>query len=460
MAIQLSDHFNYKRLLKFVFPSIIMMVFTSVYGVVDGLFVSNYVGKTAFATINLIMPMDMIFGGVGFMLGTGGSALVAKTLGEQDTDRANRYFSMIIWVTVIVGAVLSVIGIAVIRPVSILLGADEGMLPDCVLYGSIMMGFTITFMFQNAFQAFLITAERPNLGLAATIAAGISNMVLDALFFAVFDWGVAGAAVATGLSQCVGGVIPLIYFLRPNTSLLRLKRTKLEIRPIINACANGASEMVSSVTSSVVGILYNLQLLQYAGENGVASYGVLMYVQFVFAAIFLGYSMGSAPIISYHYGAEKHGELKNLFQKSVVLMGTIGGGMVVAAQLFAVPLSRLFVGYDATLFEMTVHAIRIAGVSFLIMGFNIFASAFFTALNNGGVSAVISFLRTFVFKLAAVLLLPLLLGLEGIWWAEVTAENSAFVLSLIFLFINRKKYHYVIMYNFFSYPQKPATRYR
>ena len=442
MAIQLSDHFNYKRLLKFVFPSIIMMVFTSVYGVVDGLFVSNYVGKTAFATINLIMPMDMIFGGVGFMLGTGGSALVAKTLGEQDTDRANRYFSMIIWVTVIVGAVLSVIGIAVIRPVSILLGADEGMLPDCVLYGSIMMGFTITFMFQNAFQAFLITAERPN------------------LFFAVFDWGVAGAAVATGLSQCVGGVIPLIYFLRPNTSLLRLKRTKLEIRPIINACANGASEMVSSVTSSVVGILYNLQLLQYAGENGVASYGVLMYVQFVFAAIFLGYSMGSAPIISYHYGAEKHGELKNLFQKSVVLMGTIGGGMVVAAQLFAVPLSRLFVGYDATLFEMTVHAIRIAGVSFLIMGFNIFASAFFTALNNGGVSAVISFLRTFVFKLAAVLLLPLLLGLEGIWWAEVTAEISAFVLSLIFLFINRKKYHYVIMYNFFSYPQKPATRYR
>ncbi|MFR8335741.1 MAG: MATE family efflux transporter [Eisenbergiella massiliensis] len=314
MAIQLSDHFNYKRLLKFVFPSIIMMVFTSVYGVVDGLFVSNYVGKTAFAAINLIMPMDMIFGGVGFMLGTGGSALVAKTLGEQDTDRANRYFSMIIWVTVIVGAVLSVIGIAVIRPVSILLGADEGMLPDCVLYGSIMMGFTITFMFQNAFQAFLITAERPNLGLAATIAAGISNMVLDALFIAVFDWGVAGAAVATGLSQCVGGVIPLIYFLRPNTSLLRLKRTKLEIRPIINACANGASEMVSSVTSSVVGILYNLQLLQYAGENGVASYGVLMYVQFVFAAIFLGYSMGSAPIISYHYGAENTG-IENLFQK-------------------------------------------------------------------------------------------------------------------------------------------------
>lgn len=443
MAIQLSDHFNYKRLLKFVLPSIVMMVFTSIYGVVDGLFVSNFVGKTAFAAINLIMPMYMIFGGVGFMLGTGGSALVAKTLGEQDRAKANRYFSMMVLVTILVGAVLSVVGIAVMRPVSILLGADGAMLPNCVLYGSIMIGFTVPFMLQNAFQAFLIAAERPNLGLAATVAAGVTNMALDALFIAVFDWGVAGAAIATGLSQCVGGLIPLIYFLRPNSSLLRLGKTKLEMRPVLKACGNGASEMVSSVTSSLIGILYNLQLLRYAGENGVASYGVLMYIQFVFAAIFLGYSMGSAPVISYHYGAENHGELKNLFRKSMVLMGTIGAGMAVAAQLFAIPLSKIFVGYDAGLFEMTVHALRIAGISFLIMGFNIFASAFFTALNNGGVSAAISFLRTFIFKLAAVLLLPLLLGVEGIWWAEVTAEISAFVLSFLFLLLNRKKYHYV-----------------
>lgn len=443
MTIQLSDHFDYKRLLRFVFPSIIMMVFTSIYGVVDGLFVSNFVGKTAFAAINLIMPVSMIFGGVGFMLGTGGSALVAKTLGEQKSENANRYFTMMIWVTVLAGAVLSIVGMAVMRPVAIGLGADEGMLPNCVLYGRIMFGFSISFMLQNAMQGFLITAEKPNLGLAATVVAGVTNMALDALFIVGFKWGVAGAAVATGLSQCVGGIIPLIYFLRPNSSLLRLTKTKLEIRTILKACANGASEMVSSITSSLVGILYNFQLLKYAGENGVASYGVLMYVQFIFAAVFIGYSMGSAPIVSYHYGAGNHGELKNLLGKSVVLMGAIGGSMVVAAQLLAAPLSHIFVGYDRTLFEMTVHALRISTVSFLIVGFNIFASSFFTALNNGGVSAAISFLRTFIFKFAAVLLLPVLLGLDGIWWADVTAEIFAFVISVIFLFSKRKKYHYM-----------------
>ena len=443
MAIQLSDHFDYKKLLKFVFPSIIMMVFTSIYGVVDGLFVSNFVGKTAFAAINLIMPVDMIFGGVGFMLGTGGSALVAKTLGEQKREKANRYFTMMVWITVISGAVLSIIGIAVMRPVAVWLGADGGMLPNCVLYGRIMMGFSISFMLQNALQGFLITAEKPNLGLAATVAAGVTNMALDALFIVGFKRGVAGAAIATGLSQCVGGLIPLIYFLRPNTSLLRLTRTKLEAVPIVKACANGASEMVSSVTSSVVGIFYNFQLLKYAGENGVAAYGVLMYVQFIFAAVFIGYSMGCAPVISYHYGADNHAELKNLFRKSIILMGAIGGGMVVAAQIFALPLSDIFVGYDMTLFKMTVHALRISTISFLIVGFNIFASSFFTALNNGGVSAAISFLRTFIFKLAAVLFLPVLLGLDGIWWADVTAEIFAFVISLFFLIRERKKYHYM-----------------
>lgn len=443
MTIQLSDHFDYKKLLRFVFPSIIMMVFTSIYGVVDGLFVSNFVGKTAFAAINLVMPVEMIYGGVGFMLGTGGSALVAKTLGEQKPERANQYFTMMIWITVIAGTVLSIVGMAAMGSVAVWLGADRGMLPDCILYGRIMIGFSTSFMLQNALQGFLITAERPNLGLAATVAAGLANMALDALFIGGFKWGVAGAAVATGLSQCVGGIIPLIYFLRPNTSRLSLTMTKLEVRPILKACANGASEMVSSVTSSVVGILYNFQLLKYAGENGVASYGVLMYIQFIFVAVFIGYSIGSAPIISYHYGAGNHAELKNLLRKSVILMGTIGISMVVAAQLLAASLSRIFVGYDAALFEMTVHALRIATVSFMIVGFNIFASSFFTALNNGGVSAAISFLRTFIFKFAAVLILPLLLGLDGIWWADVTAEIFAFVISILFLIAKRKKYHYM-----------------
>lgn len=442
MAIQLSDHFNYKRLLKFVFPSIIMMVFTSIYGVVDGLFVSNIVGKAAFAAINLIMPVNMIFGGIGFMLGTGGSALVAKTLGEKEPEKANRYFTMMILITAIIGVITSAIGIGIMRPVSLLLGADEAMLPNCILYGRIMMAFNISFMLQNAFQGFLITAEKPSLGLAVTVIAGITNMVLDALFIGVFHWGVAGAAFATGVSQCVGGLIPLFYFLRPNRSLLRLVKTKLELRPIVKACVNGSSEMVSSVTSSVVGILYNFQLLKYAGQNGVASYGVLMYVQFILAAIFIGYSMGIAPVIGYHYGADNHSELKNLLKKSTLLMVGIGSIMELTAEIFAIPLAQIFVGYDVDLLNMTVHALRISSLAFLITGFNIFASSFFTALNNGGVSAAISFLRTFIFKFSTVLILPLIVGLDGIWWADVSAEIFAFLLSIIFLVTQRKKYHY------------------
>lgn len=440
--IQLSDHFTYRKLLRFVLPSIVMMVFTSIYGVVDGLFVSNFVGKTSFAAINLIMPVLMIFGGIGFMLGTGGSALVAKTLGEQKPEMAKRYFTMMIWTTLIVGVTVSLAGIVIMRPIAVFLGADESMLPDCVLYGRITMIFNVTFMLQNVFQGFLITAEKPKLGLATTVAAGLTNMTLDALFIGIFKWEVAGAALATGLSQCVGGLVPLVYFLCPNTSLLRLTKTRLEVKPILRACGNGASEMVSNVTASVVGMLYNFQLLKYAGENGVASYGVLMYVQFIFVAVFIGYSIGSAPVVGYHYGAGNHEELKGLLRKSILLMGVIGFCMVLVAQVLAAPLSKVFVGYDRELFNMTVRALRIASSSFLVVGFNIFASSFFTALNNGGVSAAISFLRTFIFKLSAVLTLPLLLDLDGIWWADVTAEIFAFAISVLFLAAKRKKYHY------------------
>ena len=439
MKIQLSDHFDYKRLLRFVMPSIIMMVFTSIYGVVDGLFVSNFVGDTAFAAINLIMPVTSILGGVGFMLGTGGSALVAITLGEQKGELANRYFTMMIWISIIVGIVLSIVGLAVMKPIAVLLGATDGMLSHCVLYGSITMGFNVSFMLQYALQAFLIAAEKPNLGLVTTVAAGVTNMVLDALFIAVFNWGVAGAAIATGLSQCVGAVIPLVYFLRSKSSPLRLIKTKLEVKPILKACVNGSSEMISN---AIIGIIYNFQLLKYAGESGVASYGVLMYVQFVFAAIFIGYSMGSAPIISYHYGAGNHSELRGLLKKSNILMFLSGITMVIAAQFLAEPLAQIFVGYNLDLFTMTVRALRISTVSFVIVGFNIFASGFFTALNDGGVSAAISFLRTFIFKTAAILVLPLFFQLDGIWFADATAEIFAFVISIIFLLVKRKKYHY------------------
>ena len=442
MRIQLSDHFDYGRLTRFVLPSVVMMVFTSIYGVVDGLFVSNYVGKTALTAINLIMPFVMLVGGVGFMLGTGGSALVGKTLGQQEPERANRYFTMMLLITLILGGTLTAIGLAVMRPVAVLLGAKGDTLEPCVLYGRITMAFNLAFMLQNVFQSFFITAEKPKLGLAITVAAGCTNMALDALFVGVFRWGIAGAAIATGLSQFVGGVIPLFYFLRPNKSLLRLTRTRLERRPIMQACANGSSEMVSNITSSVVGMLYNFQLLRYAGEDGVAAYSVLMYVQFIFAAVFIGYSIGCAPVVSYHYGARNHGELKNLRRKSLVLMG--GGGICMGALALAMaaPMGRLFVGYDPALLALTVRAFRLSALGFVFAGINIFSSSFFTALNNGGASAAISFLRTFVFKLSAVILLPLALQVDGIWLADLTAELMACVVCTVFLIALRKKYQY------------------
>ena len=441
--IRLSDHFTYSKLLRFTLPSIVMMVFTSIYGVVDGLFVSNFVGKTAFASVNLVMPFVMILGGMGFMIGTGGTALVSKILGEGDPDTANRTFSMMVLFTLALGIVLSAAGIVFMRPVSRFLGATDAMMDDCVLYGRIVTGFTFAFMLQNVFQSFFIAAEKPKLGLKVTVAAGLANMVLDALFIAVFNWGVAGAAIATGLSQCVGGVLPLVYFLRPNSSLLRLSPTRLRLRPILAACGNGSSELMSNISSSVVSMLYNFQLMRLTGEDGVSAYGVLMYVQFIFISIYIGYSIGCAPVVSYHFGAQNHGELKNLLGKSVLLMGCTGVALTALAMALADPLSRLFVGYDAGLFALTSHAFRLFAWSFLLAGFNIYASGFFTALNNGGISAAISFLRTLVFQSASVLILPIFLDVDGIWWAITVSEVFAFLISVTFLLAKRGKYHYM-----------------
>ena len=441
--IQLSDHFTYQKLLRFVLPSIVMMVFTSIYGVVDGLFVSNFAGKTPFAAINLVMPFIMVLGGIGFMIGTGGTALVSKVLGEGEPEKAKRYFTMMILFTLLVGAVLAVFGVTMMEKVARFLGATDEMLHDCVLYGRIVISFTAAFMLQNVFQSFLIAAEKPKLGLIATVAAGVTNMALDALFIAGFHWGVAGAAIATGLSQCVGGLFPLIYFLRPNSSKLRLVRTKLELRPILNACGNGSSELMSNISSSIVSMIYNFQLLKYIGEDGISAYGVLMYVQFVFIAIDIGYSIGCAPIVGFHFGAQNHTELKNMLGKSVKLMCGAGVVMAVLAQLLAAPLARLFVGYDEVLYTLTCHAFRLFSFAFLFAGFNIFASSFFTALNNGLISAVISFLRTLVLQTSSVILLPLIFGVDGIWYAITAAEIFATTISVIFLFAKRKKYHYM-----------------
>lgn len=443
MKIKLSDHFTYSKLLRFVFPSIIMMIFTSIYGVVDGLFVSNFAGKTAFASINLVMPFVMILGGIGFMIGTGGTALVSKVLGEGKKEKANKIFTMMIIFTLLLGTLLSVIGVVSMPWVADFLGATEEMMADCILYGRIVTGFTVAFMLQNVFQSFLIAAEKSKLGLLATVLAGVTNMALDAIFIIVFKWGVAGAAIATSLSQCVGGIFPLIYFSRDNSSLLRLTNTKLEIKPILNACGNGSSELMSNISLSVVSMIYNFQLMKYVGEDGVSAYGVLMYVQFIFVAIYIGYAIGCAPITGYHFGAQNHGELKNMLRKSAFLSAISGVVLTILAIVLSSPLAKLFVGYDEELYELTRHAFSLFAYSFLLAGFNIFTSSFFTALNNGAVSAAISFMRTLIFQTSSVLILPIFLSVDGIWWAITVAEVFAFILSLIFLFAKREKYHYM-----------------
>lgn len=441
--IQLSEHFTYAKLIRFVIPSVVMMIFTSVYGMVDGLFVSNCVGKTPFAALNLIWPLIMLLGAFGFMMGTGGTAIVAKTLGEGDRDKANGYFSFIVLVTALGGVALGGIGFFLLKPVGILMGAEGETLRYCILYGGILLCSLPFFMLQLVFQSFFVTAEKPKLGLAVTIIAGVSNIVLDWLFIVVFDMGLAGAALATAINQCLGGIIPVVYFLRKNDSLLAFKKPKFYGKVLFKTFTNGSSEFMGNVSASIVSTLFNVQLMKIAGEDGVSAYGVLMYISFVFASIFFGYSVGSAPIISYHYGACNTGELKNLFAKSLRITLVCGVLMTVACFLAAYPLSTVFVGYDKALYEMTVRAFFIYSVSFLFSGINIFGSSLFTALNNGLVSAVISFLRTFAFQIILVLILPEIMGIDGIWLSIVLAEVLALAVTVFFTVIKRKQYNYI-----------------
>lgn len=440
--IQLSDHFSYRKLLKFTLPSMIMMVFTSVYGVVDGFFVSNFAGKTPFAAVNFIMPFLMILGAFGFMIGAGGSALISKTLGEGDNEKAKRLFSLFVYITLVLGVAIAVLGIIFIRPITKLLGADESMVNDCVLYGRIILLALPMFMLQNEFQTFFVTAEKPQLGLIVTVAAGVTNMALDAVFVGAFKWGLVGAASATAVSQFVGGIVPVIYFIRPNGSLLKIGKTKFDFKSLVKTCSNGMSELLSNISMSLVSMLYNYQLMKYVGEDGVAAYGVLMYVNFIFFAIFIGYSVGSAPIIGFNYGAKNYEELKNIRKKSIVIILIMSLCMFVFAEALASPLAKLFVGYDKGLNDLTLRGFLICSFMFIFAGISVFGSSFFTALNNGLVSAVIAFMRTLVFQVAAVLILPLILDMDGIWLSIVVAEVMSAIITVVFLIAKRKKYNY------------------
>ena len=441
-SIKLSDHFSYGRLLRFTAPSIVMMIFTSIYGVVDGFFVSNFVGKTPFAAVNFIFPFLMILGAVGFMFGTGGSALVSMKMGEKKTEEANRIFSMLIYVSVAVGMAITVLGLLSIRPVAAALGAEGQLLEDSVTYGSVILLGIPAFVLQMEFQSFFITAEKPQMGLWVTVGSGVTNMVLDWLLVGVLPLGLVGAATATVSSQVVGGCLPLLYFARKNAAPLRLGRTTFDGKALLRTFTNGSSELMSNISMSLVSMLYNIQLLRFVGENGVAAYGTMMYVNMVFLAAFIGYSIGSAPVVGFHFGAQNHRELQSLLRKSLGIIGVFSLCMLAAGYLLAAPLSSLFVGYDPDLYRLTVDGFHIFALSFLFAGFAIFFSGFFTALNDGLTSALISFLRTLVFQIAAVLLLPLIWGVDGIWWSIVVAEAMAVFTGIFFLILKQKKYHY------------------
>lgn len=443
MKISLSDHFNIAKLLKFTFPSIVMMIVTSIYSIVDGFFVSNFVGKTPFTAVNFIMPVLMILGTVGFMLGAGGSALVAKTFGEGEDDRARRIFSLVIYVSMILGVTLAALGIIFMPNVARLLGAEGELLDNCVLYGRVVLVGLPAFILQMEFQSFFITAEKPTLGLIVTIGAGVTNMILDGLLVGIFSWGLVGAAIATVISQMIGGFVPIIYFARKNSSILKLGKTRYDGKVLLKVCTNGSSEFMSNISMSLVGILYNAQLLNYAGEDGVAAYGVMMYVSMIFCGVFIGYSIGSAPVVGYHYGAGNSDELKGLLKRSVAIICVLSVMMTALSVILSAPLSHLFVGYDKELYELTSHGFIIFSLAFLFMGMAIFGSGFFTALNDGLTSAAISFLRTVVFQVAAVLIFPLFWGIDGIWWSLVAAELAAVAVFVIFLTAKRKKYKYL-----------------
>ncbi|MBE6648439.1 MAG: MATE family efflux transporter [Ruminococcaceae bacterium] len=443
MKIGLSEHFTYGKLLRFTLPSICMMIFSSIYGVVDGFFVSNFAGEVPFAAVNFIMPFLMMLGALGFMFGTGGSALVAKTMGEGDKEKANKIFSLVLYVSIAVGIIVAILGVVFIRPIAKLLGAEGELLENCVIYGRIILVALPAFMLQMEFQSLFVTAEKPKLGLFVTVASGVTNMVLDALLVGVLEGGLIGAAVATAISQAVGGIVPLFYFARPNSSLLRLRKTNFDGKALLKTCTNGSSELLSNVSMSLVGMLYNVQLLKYAGEDGVSAYGVLMYVGFIFLSAFIGYSVGIAPVVGFNFGSGNKKELKGLFKKSLCIISVGAVVMVSSCYAFSAPLSKLFVGYDAELLELTCNAFNVYSFVFLLAGFSIFSSGFFTALNDGLTSAVISFLRTVVFQVGAVLILPMIWGTDGIWWSVVASDAMAVLVSSIFIFAKRKKYGYI-----------------
>ena len=441
-SITLSEHFTYKKLISFTLPSIAMVIFSSVYFIADGFFVSNFVGKSAFAAVNLIMPYLMIISSVGFMLGTGGSAVISALRGMGEQEKANRTFSLVVYTTIVTGVILTLSGLVALEPVCRLLGAQGELLENCLVYGQIVILALPFFMLQQEFQILYVAAEKPSLGFKMSLFSGLVNIVLDALFIIEFNMGLEGAAIATLISEIIAGVFPLCFFARSGRTALTLGRAGLDLKVLLKICINGSSELFGEISMSIVAMLYNYQLMKYAGENGVVAYGVLMYLSFMFMGIFIGFTTGSSAVISYNFGAENHSEMRSMLSKNIKLILAVSAAMFALGEIFKGTLSEIFVGYDPELMKLTVQGFSIVSFSFLFSGLAIFSSGFFTALNNGLISAVISLLRTMCFEVLCILTLPLFFGVDGIWYSLVVAEVLSVLVSLIFLKLKQPVYNY------------------
>lgn len=439
----LGGHYGARRLFISSLPLIGMMVLISIYSIVDGLFVSNLVGTTAFAALNLIWPAIGLVGALGLMVGTGGAALVSKTLGEGDEPRANRYFSMFVEFILLLSVVLAVPLLVWMEPLAVAIGAEGEMVRQCAIYGRICAAGMPAFMMQMGIQPFFMVAGRPRMGTWISLVSGLLNIGLDALFIIVCGWGLAGAAAGSMLACCFGGFYPLWYFSsRFNRSSLAFKATGFEFGPLAKACSNGLSEFVGNISFNIVSMCYNWQLMRFYGENGVAAYSVILYLGFIFVAVYSGYNMTVTPLVGFNFGAGNKRELRSLLRHSLTLMLVLGVLLAGTAELLAGPAARLFVGYDSELTALTVHATRLYAPSFLITGLTLFVSAWFTGLNNGPVSALASFSRTFVFELSCVFLLPVLLGVNGIWLSAPAAEILSLFLGAALLLRFRSRYGY------------------
>ncbi len=443
MEHALAKKFSLASLLLFAAPNIIMMIVLSMYIIVDGMFVARFIGTTALSAINMFYPAICFEMALGIMIATGGSAIAAKKLGEGKQKEAQNNLSFLMVVEGSFGIVIAVVGNLFTAEIVSFLGASAAQAPLSITYAKIIFSFAPAFFLQTAFQTFFVTAGKPALGLIVTILGGVANILLDYIFMAPLRLGVTGAAIATGIGYCIPAMVGVIFFLKAKTNPFHFVRPRFDGKVLLQACANGSSEMVTNLSNAVTTFLFNFTLLQFYGEDGVASITIILYFQYLFTALYFGYSNGIAPIISYKYGNDDRKQLQALFKNSVLFLIISSIAANVLLHFTISKLLTIFTAENSPVYQITLHGFSIYSMAFMIMGLGIFSSAMFTAFSDGITSAIISFSRTFLFIVGAILLLPAILGERGVWLAVPIAEAFGFLISILYLIGKKQKFHYI-----------------